>query len=244
MRSLVMIASSLLALASGCDKLREKQEVGPGSGSGSGSGSGAPHASGHSVTKLKDPQTGSDSAHEVGSGAVPTINNVPIKNGGHLMGGNGSPAARADDGRVHGPGGPVFMGAGVDCDAAHDHCLRTGVWFSVSNIQPGKLYRALPVFEFEKKWWSWRGEPVDTPVKLYRTQIAGNATLAPGTAVIWYSTETSDKKWADSEYEAMTSSRWEAGVIESQSSPTVVKIKGWGPAALDTIRLITETRDP
>jgi hypothetical protein len=132
------------------------------------------------------------------------------------MGGDGSPSARADDGRVHGPGGPVYMGNGVTCDAAHDHCLRDGVWFSVNNIQAGKLYRALPVFEFEKKWWTWRGEPADDPVKLYKTQIAGNAKIAPGTAVIWFSSETSDGKWAESEYEALTSSRWEAGVVEAQ----------------------------
>lgn len=233
---------TVATLASGCDKLRKKEE--PAAAVGSGSGSAAPHATGHSVTKLKDPESGSGSNHNVGSNTTPTINNVPIKNGGHVMGGDGSPAARADDGRIHGPGGPVFMGVGVDCDAAHDHCLREGVWFSVGNIQPGKLYRALPVFEFEKKWFTWRGEAADTPGKLYKTQIAGNATLSPGTSVIWFSTETSDKKWADSEYEALTSSRWEAGVIESQSSPTVVMIKGWGAASLDTIRLITEAGNP
>lgn len=238
MRLPVIIASSLLVLASGCDKLRKKSEPAPEPGA----GSEVPHASGHSVTKLKELDAGTP--HGAGSNATPTINNVPIKNGGHMMGGDGGPAVRADDGRIHGPGGPVFMGVGVDCDAAHDHCLREGVWFSVNNIQPGKLYRALPVFEFEKKWWTWRGEPTEPTGKLYKTQIAGNATLVPGTSVIWFSTETSDKKWADSEYEAMTSSRWEAGVIESQRSPTVVMIKGWGPASLDTIRLITETRSP
>jgi len=136
------------------------------------------------------------------------------------------------------------MGRGVTCDAQHDHCLRDGVWFSVNRIEAGKLFRAVPVFEFEKKWWTWRGEPADDPVKLYKTQIAGNAKLAPGTQVIWYSTESSENKWADSEYEAVTSSRWEAGVVEEQVSPTVVMIKGFGAAPLDTIRLITETRGP
>lgn len=161
------------------------------------------------------------------------------------MGGDGSPAYRGDDGRMHGPGGPVFMGhQDVPCDAAHDHCLRDGVWFSVANIQPGKLYRALPVYELDKKWWTWRGEPHEPEGKLYKTQIAGNASLSPGTPVIWYSTETSDGKFAESEYEALTSSRWEAGVIESQQSKTVVMIKGFGAASLDTIRLITETRAP
>ncbi len=136
------------------------------------------------------------------------------------------------------------MGRGIACDAAHDHCLRDGVWFAVNNIQAGKLFRALPVFEFEKKWWTWRGEPNEPEGKLYKTQIAGNAVIAPGTPVIWFSSETSDNKWADSEYESLTSSRWEAGVIEGMQSKTVVMIAGFGAAPLDTIRLITETRAP
>ena len=228
---------AVAALAGGaCDKLRKKEEPAVAAGS----GSAVPHATGHSVTKLKDPAlAGSGSGSGSGSAAP-----VATHGSAHLMGGDGSPAYRADDGRVHGPGGPVYMGSGVSCDATRDHCLRDGVWFSVGNIQPGKLFRALPVFEFEKKWYTWRGEPAEPPVKLYKTQIAGNATIAPGTAVIWYSTETSDTKWADSEYEALVSSRWEAGVVESQQSKTVVMIKGWGAASLDTIRLITETRDP
>jgi hypothetical protein len=239
-RLLLLVSASVLFV--GCDKLRKKHEPDP---EPAGSGSAAP-STGHSVTHLKedgDTGSGAGSAHASASGAG-SGSGSGSGHAAHLMGGDGSPSMRADDGRVHGPGGPVFMGRGVDCDAPHDHCLRDGVWFSVGNIQPGKLYRALPVFEFEKKWWTWRGEPADTPVKLYKTQIAGNATLSPGTAVIWFSSETSDKKWADSEYEAMTSSRWEAGVVESQQSPTVVMIKGWGAASLDTIRLITETRDP
>jgi hypothetical protein len=227
---MVILACAVAAFA-GCDKLRKKHEAEPAPGSNE------PPKTGHSVTVLKDDAgTGSGSAHvAAGSGSGKHD---------HLMGGDGSPSARADDGRVHGPGGPVYMGNGVTCDAAHDHCLRDGVWFSVNNIQAGKLYRALPVFEFEKKWWTWRGEPADDPVKLYKTQIAGNAKLAPGTAVIWFSSETSDGKWAESEYEALTSSRWEAGVVEAQQSPTVVMIKGFGAAPLDTIRLITETRAP
>jgi hypothetical protein len=236
MRRLVTLACAITALA-GCDKidkLRKKHAPDPEPTV----GSNEPPKTGHSVTVLKeDAGTGGGSAHATGTGSGSA-------KAEHLMGGDGSAPGRADDGRVHGPGGPVYMGRGVTCDAQHDHCLRDGVWFSINNIQPGKLYRALPVFEFEKKWWTWRGEPADEPVKLYKTQIAGNAKLAPGTAVIWYSSETSDGKWADSEYEALTSSRWEAGVVESQQSPTVVMIKGFGAAPMDTVRLITETRAP
>ena len=234
MRRLVTLACAIVALA-GCDKLRKKHEPDPTPVSNE------PPKTGHSVTVLKeDAATGSASGSAHAATGTGSGSGKPV----HLMGGDGSPAARADDGRIHGPGGPVFMGRGLTCNAEHDHCLRDGVWFSVNNIQAGKLYRALPVFEFEKKWWTWRGEPADDPVKLYKTQIAGNAKLAPGTAVIWYSSETSDSKWADSEYEALTSSRWEAGVVDSQQSATVVMIKGFGAAPLDTIRLITETRAP
>jgi len=237
---MVIFACALAALA-GCDKLRKKHEPEPTPVSNE------PPKTGHSVTVLKEDGTSaSGSAHAAtGSGAgSATGSGAGSATHEHLMGGDGSPAKRGDDGRLHGPGGPVFMGRGVTCDAAHDHCLRDGVWFSVNNIQAGKQYRAVPVFEFEKKWWTWRGEPADDPVKLYKTQIAGNAKIAPGTAVIWFSNESSASKWADSEYEAVTSSRWEAGVVESQQSATVVMIAGFGATPMDTIRLITETRAP
>jgi hypothetical protein len=238
---MVTLACAIVVLA-GCDKLKKKHEPDP-----EPVASNEPPKSGHSVTVLKDAavSTGNSTTHVAAAGSAEEAGSATgSAKPEHVMGGNGAPAGRGEDGRVHGPGGPAYMGRGVTCDAAHDHCLRDGVWFSVNNIQPGKLYRALPVFEFEKKWWTWRGEPADDPVKLYKTQIAGNAKLAPGTAVIWYSSETSDSKWADSEYEALTSSRWEAGVVDSQQSPTVVMIKGFGAAPLDTIRLITETRAP
>ncbi|MEO8844258.1 MAG: hypothetical protein ABI591_25520 [Kofleriaceae bacterium] len=233
-----------MAAGSGCDKLRKKQEAS--SQTGSGSGSAAPPASGHSVTKLKEDA----GVVALGSGVSGPQNSGPHVGSGsgsgsaHVIGGDGSPAHRNDDGRVHGPGGPVFMGRGVECDAAHDHCLRDGVWFSVANIVAGRLFRALPVFEFEKQWFTWRGEPTETPGKVYKTQIAGSGSVAAGTAVIWFSSETSEKKFADSEYDAMTSSRWEAGVVESQTSPTMVMVKGYGAVSLDTVRLITESRAP
>jgi hypothetical protein len=240
MRWHVIVACAALAAGSGCDKLRKKHPPPE-----TGSGSAGPPPAGHSVTRLKD-DAGTVALGSGISGPQNAGANVGSGSGSaaHIMGGDGSPPHRNDDGRVHGPGGPVYMGKGIDCDASHDHCLRDGVWFSVNNIQAGKLFRALPVFEFEKQWFTWRGEPADPPVKLYKTQIAGNAKLAPGTSVIWFSSETSEKKFADSEYDAMTSSRWEAGVIETQTSPTSVMVKGFGAVSLDTVRLITETRAP
>jgi hypothetical protein len=194
---------------------------------------------GHSVTKVND-------GDPAGSGSNVA---AATKDGGVIdappqIGGNGQPAYRDEAGRVHGPGGPVFMGRGADCDAKADHCIRKDVWFSVGNIVPGRLYRALPVFALENKWWTWRGDE-DSPIKLYKTQLAGNTSLSPGTPVIWFSDETDSKKWADSEYESLTSSRWEAGVVDTPSSNGKVKIKGWNDVVtMDTVRTIVEVKTP
>lgn len=239
MRRTVILAA-LIAFC-GCDKLRKKHE----DAGQQTQGSAEPPKTGHSVTKLKaDAGVGSGGSGKGSAGSAHAGSGQGSAKAEHLMGGDGSPPYRADDGRVHGPGGPVFMGRGVACDAAHDHCLRDNVWFSVNSIQPGKLYRALPVYEFEKQWYTWRGDLADPPVKLYKTQIAGNAKVPAGTSIIWFSAETSDGKFVNSEYEALTSSRWEAGVVESQQSASVLMVKGFGAVSLDTVRLITEQRSP
>jgi hypothetical protein len=201
---------------------------------------------GHSVTKMHgsdDEGSGSGSGSAGSGSAGSAVAATPDAPPGSVVGGNGAPAFRDAQGRVHGPGGPVFMGRGVDCDAAHDHCLRPDVWFSVGNIVPGKLYRALPVYKLEDKWWTWRGDE-EQPVKVYMTKQVGTAKLSPGTPVIWFSSDTSAPKWADSEYEALTSSRWEAGVVDLPSSGGTVKIKGWGAADMDTVRVIVQVKDP
>jgi hypothetical protein len=161
----------------------------------------------------------------------------------HLPGGNGAPAFRDDQGRVHGPGGPVFMGSGTECNPSRDHCMRDGVWFAVRNVMPGKLFRAVPVFAFEDKWYTWRGEPAEAEGKIYKTQMAGTTAIPEGTSVIFFSSETSDTKWADSEYEALTSSRWEAAVTEQAASGHgTVRIKGFGDTSQDSVRLIVDTK--
>lgn len=168
---------------------------------------------------------------------------VPV-DAGPRIGGNGSPAYRDANGEVHGPGGPVFMGHGVPCDVTHDHCMRPEVWFSVDDFVPGKLYRALPVFEFESTWYDWRGHET-SPTKLYKTKPAGKAPISAGTPVIFFSTETASRsKWVDSEREALTSSRWEAGVTESASVEKVVAIKGWVDVPIETVRIITRSKNP
>jgi hypothetical protein len=230
MRRIGVLAIVLAALA--CKKKPKEQEPD--------STPAGPPKVGHSVTKL--PGSGGDdgSDHVASAKSDGGAADAPPPQ----IGGNGQDAYRDDSNHVHGPGGPVFMGHGPDCDASRDHCLRKGVWFSVGNIVAGRLYRALPVFELENKWWTWRGDE-DSPVKLYKTQLAGNTSLSSGTPVIWFSDETDSKKWPDSEYEALTSSRWEAGVVDTPSSNGKVRIKGWNDAVpMDTVRTIVEVRNP
>ncbi len=224
----IAIVFPLLVLVLACKKQPKEEDPGPPPG---------PPKVGHSVTKV----AGEGEAH-TGSAATPSA--VEADAGppdARPVGGNGKPAFRDDQGHVHGPGGPVYMGRGATCDDAHDHCLRAGVWFSVANIISGKLFRAVPIYELEGKWFTWRGDE-ETPVKAYRTELAGKTPLPAGTQVIFFSADTSSGKWADSEYEAMVSSRWEAAVTESASSSGSVKIAGFGTTPLDTVRLIVETK--
>jgi hypothetical protein len=194
-----------------------------------------PASTGHSSTTVGSPA--------VRAKPEPADAGVPV-DAAPKIGGNGSPAYRDENGEVHGPGGPVFLGHGVVCDASHDHCLRPDVWFSVDDFIPGKLYRALPVFEFDNAWYDWRGREA-SPVRLYRTKTAGKAPIASGTPVIFFSAESGSRsKWVDSEREALTSSRWEGGVTESASVGNIVAIKGWADVPVDTVRLIVASKNP
>jgi hypothetical protein len=153
----------------------------------------------------------------------------------------GKPAYRDDSGHVHGPGGPVDMGESSACDTSRNHCMRKPAWFAASEIERGRQFRATPAFMFEKAWYDWRGEPIDKGGKVYSTRIAGNDAIAAGTKVIFFEADTDDTKFADSEFDALTSSRWEAGVVES-SSGTNVRVSSWGDVPKDTIRLIVDTQ--
>jgi hypothetical protein len=54
--------------------------------------------------------------------------------------------------------------------------------------------------------------------------------------------ESSSDKWLASEHDALTSSRWEVGVIDSVSGNTF-KVLGWpDPVPIDTARVITERK--
>jgi len=201
---------------------------------------------GHSSTKLADqaePEEGS--AHAVGSAVAqaPTDAGAAGEVDAPLHGGNGQPAYRDEDGHLHGPGGPVFMGHGADCTNKIDHCLRDGVWFAVGNVQRGHIYRATPVFQFEDKWWSWRGDAETDWQTLYRTKAVDQPSdVRAGTPVIWLIEENSAAKWLVSEFDALTTSRWEAGIVESVGASTI-KVDGWDHAIpADTVRVIVQQK--
>ncbi len=161
-----------------------------------------------------------------------------------LYGGNGQPPYRDKDGKLWPPGGPIYMGHGPDCTPEIDHCLRDGVWFAVANIQRGKLYRATPVFEFENKIWTFRRQEETDYHVLYRTKVVDKPSeLKTGSPVIWLIEEnTGVKKWLYSEDDALTSSRWEAGIIESVGTDTF-RVAGWQSAIeIDTARVIIQQK--
>jgi hypothetical protein len=188
---------------------------------------------GHSVTHFhKD-------ADEAGSNAA--VDDDAGTPDAHLYGGDGSPAHRDEQGHLHGPGGPVYMGKGLPCDASRDHCMREGVWFAASDLQPDGMFRAVPAFEFEGKWYDWRGNDVE-PGKLFKTELAKLDTLAPGTPIVLLVPENSADPWLDSEYDALTTSRWDAAyVTEVDRAAKTFRVKGWPDAlSIDLARVITQ----
>jgi len=205
-------------------------------------------STGHSITKVNEPgEEGSgspsgkslQSAAKQGSATPPS--GAPAD--APLFGGNGKPAYRDDNGHLHGPGGPIFMGKGPDCTDKIDHCLRDGVWFAVGNVRPGALFRATPVFQFESKWWTFREQEADYQF-LFRTKVLEKSSeLVPGEPVIWLIHENSGQKWLDNEMDALTSSRWECGVVEAVGSDDTFRVKGWDWAVpTDTARIIVEKK--
>jgi len=200
---------------------------------------------GHSSTKIADveePTHGSDMRAVHGSGT-----GTPVDAGeavdAPLFGGNGQPAGRDKNGHVRGPGGPLFMGRGPECTDKLDHCLREGVWFAVGNVQRGKLFRATPVFELEDKWWKFDGTEEDNFETAFKTKVVEKPEeLKAGSPVIWLIDDNSKRKWVNSEHDALTSSRWEAGVIERVGGDSF-NVYGW-PAGIpiDTARVIVQQK--
>jgi len=128
-------------------------------------------STGHSVTHFKDAPEGSVEVVATGSGPTAIDAGDPV-DAAPKQGGNGQPAYRDPDGHVHGPGGPVNLGTGPNCDSEHNHCQRGEAWFCASNIVPGKVYRAAACYEFEGKWYDWRGNEIEPGGELLKTRVA------------------------------------------------------------------------
>jgi hypothetical protein len=227
----------VVCLVAACKKKEVQEEPAP-------APTGSAGSVGHSKTKVDDEQP----VHTDENGRVIEAKTAEADDGGveadaSLYGGNGQAAYRDKDGHLHGPGGPIFMGKGVECTDKVDHCLRPGVYFSVPNLEPGKLYRATPVFEFEGKWWNFREEEISDSFALFKTKtVERGSELHPGSPVIWLLDANSSDKWLDNEFDALTSSRWDAGIIESVG-PTSFKVKGYGYGIdFDMARVVTERR--
>jgi hypothetical protein len=224
-----------LVCGAGCKKKREMATELP-----------ATPSSGHSVTHLKDSPDVEGSGGAVGASA----GSAAIDAGGEAIdaapkvGGNGQPPYRDDEGRVHGPGGPVYTGKGPSCDPDHNHCQRGDGWYYATNYGAGKLFRATPCFEFEGKWYTWRGDEVDSGGKLFKTRVAKPEDLRAGAPVVFMVPDYDPRaKFVDSEYEGLTSSRWDVAVPDSVSGKTWVT-KSWpDPIDLDVTRAVVEQKD-
>lgn len=241
----------LVLFLAACPKKAKEAELEP-------LGSGKAPPTGHSVTKVTEDgevprdggglrskledmaNTGTDGGKGPAPKAVDDAGAGPAD--ASLFGGNGAPPYIDDEGHLHGPGGPVFMGKGLECNGERDHCMRAGVWFAVGNLVAGKLYRAVPVFEYESKWYNWRGHEESFAMR-FKTKVGTKETLHAGDPVIWFIDENSSKKFVDNEYDALTSSRWEAGVVD-QVLPDKIHVKGWtyGAVPIDTTRVIVERK--
>lgn len=193
---------------------------------------------GHSKTKIT--ATDDDGAHAEAPGDAGETADAP------LFGGNGQPAYRDESGRVRAPGGPVYMGRGPECTHERNHCLRGDAWFAAGTVQPGKLYRATPVFELEDKWWTFREQEHTDWGVVYQTKVVDDPSeLTPGSPVVWLiEAGSSSQKWLTSEYDALTSSRWEVGTIDKVSGETFT-VLGWAkPVPIETARVIVQQRKP
>lgn len=172
-----------------------------------------------------------------------TTTTTPATTTRKRWGGDGSPPSRDEAKRPRGPGGPVFMGKGEPCTNKIDHCMRPGVWFAASDVIAGKLFRGTPVFEFEGKWWNWRGDEADYKFA-FKTKVASSSSeITVGKPVVFL-VEDSGRKWLDNEHDMLTTSRWSVGVVDSIDGETI-RVKGWsGNVSLDTIRVIVEEKQP
>ena len=77
----------------------------------------------------------------------------------------------------------------------------------------------------------------------FKTKVGTRETLKADDPVIWFIDENASHKFVDNEYDALTSSRWEAGVVDSIDVGKI-RVKGWsdGAVAIDTTRVIVEQK--
>jgi hypothetical protein len=196
-------------------------------------------STGHSITHFKDASDPPEENGSAGTASANAASTTPID----AAPVSGAAAYRDSDGRVHGPGGPVNLGKGHDCDAAHEHCMRDGVWFAAGNYQQGKLFRAVPSFEFEGKWYNFRGDPIDDGGKLLKTKVAKPGDVRAGEPIVVFTPEDNPRdKWVNVEDDALTSSRWDVVVPDSVNGNTFTT-KAWpDPIDIDTARVVVEQK--
>lgn len=214
-------------------------------------------ARGHSVTKIKEqgsdeapaekpPETPNDApagSPKDPAGSATETATTQIDAG--APDNKNKPAYRDSSNHVHPPGGAIFMGRGADCTPERDHCLRAGAWFTSGPYRPGALFRATPVFEFEGKMWTFRGEEMapDGYTWLLKTKIATTSEVRVGEPIVWLIRSSSDQKiFLNNESDALTSSRWDVGVVESVGSD-FVRVKGWDTnVPIESVRVVTEKK--
>lgn len=135
------------------------------------------------------------------------------------------------------------MGRGLPCDASRDHCMRAGVWFAADTYDSKHLFRAVPAFEYEQAWWNWRGAAIDSGTLLL-TERATPAKVKVGSPIVVWLPETDSSAWAENEYDALTSSRWDVAVVlEVDAAAKTFRIPSWpDPLPLDNGRVVVQQR--
>lgn len=238
-----MRALAIVLLLAGCNKKEAAPEPDPVPTTG---------ARGHSVTKIagsgsEETPTETPTEKTVEQGSATATAAVAVDAGAvdAVVDNKDKPAYRDDQDRVHPPGGPIYMGRGADCTPERDHCLRAGAWFASGPYRPGALFRATPVFEFEGKMWTFRGEELrpDEFTWLLKTKVATTSEVRVGEPIVWLIRSSSDHKiFLNSEDDALTTSRWDVGVVDSVGSDSI-RVKGWETnVPIETVRVVTEKK--
>ncbi|HEY6037316.1 MAG TPA: hypothetical protein VIV58_23710 [Kofleriaceae bacterium] len=119
--------------------------------------------------------------------------------------------------------------------------MRPGVLFAAENVVAGSLFRGVPAFELEGKWWTWTGQPA-TYKFLFTTRVTDKISdFVVGKPIVFLSQESAHELWLDNEYEALTSSRWEVGVVQAIDKDTI-RVQGWGPVPLAYARVVVDDK--